>query len=65
MLAEVIFEYQIERGKIARILQPYAAAHHVLRAISHIVENRQKIYNGDLRLCGDVPVTSSPLTIGT
>jgi hypothetical protein len=54
MTAEVLFEYRIERCKIAWILKPNTAPHNMLRAIPGFMEDRQKISDCLSRLNHDV-----------
>src|SRR5471032_3351319 len=50
MFPEVLFEYLIERSKIPGIVEPNAASHDVLRAISGFLQNRENILNSLMRL---------------
>ena len=53
-VSEVFLEYAVERRKIAGIIEPDAAAHHVFRVVAGLVQNRQQILNGLMTLRGDV-----------
>src|ERR1700677_3748453 len=54
MRAEMLLEYGIECGEVARIFKPHAAPHHIFRAVSRFIENRKEIANSLLSLRDNV-----------
>ena len=50
MFTEVLFEDLVKRRKVARIIEPYAATNHMLRAIPGFFQNRENILNRLMRL---------------
>ena len=50
MLAKVLLEGRIERCEVSRVIEPYAATHHVFRAVTGFIQNIEQVANRLLRL---------------
>src|SRR5690606_38723068 len=50
MSAKIFHKYSVKRHKVARVIQPNAAAHHMLGAITSLGQNGEQVFNRLMRL---------------